>query len=85
MPQPSRDSPTAIARHVLDVAARIDFDPAFREAVARAPQDELLGAGVPADLAQAFSAADDVTPFDGGARAIAARAHAWAMRVLREA
>ncbi len=86
MPQPSRDSPHAAstAMLVLDVAARIDFDPAFRTAVDRSPQAELLAAGVPLDLATAFTASDDVTAFDGGARAVAARAHAWAMQVLRE-
>lgn len=76
----------ALARRVLDVGARIDFDPEFRRAVAADPYAALVGAGVPPLVATALAEPDEeVTAFADPARAIAARAHAWGMDQLRRA
>lgn len=73
-----------LARRVLDAGARIDFDPDFRREVAVDPYGALVRAGIPELVATVLAEPDEeVTAFADRATAVAARAHAWGMDLLR--
>lgn len=72
------------ALHVLDVAARIDFDARFRRGVERNAPKVLRDAGLPDELLDVLLGdGSEVTAFSDDARMIAARAHAWATEQLQ--
>lgn len=76
--------PNPLPRLLLEVAERIDFDPVFRRAVARDPLVALTGAGLDTATAVDLVGEAEVVPFQDGPSQVAARAHRWALALLRE-
>ncbi|WP_370326037.1 hypothetical protein [Euzebya sp.] len=75
--------PPSTPRLLLDIAARIEFDPSFAAHVAADPLVALTAEGIDAATAMSLLDDGDVTAFAGGVERIAVRAYELAMRVLR--
>lgn len=65
------------------MAERIDFDPAFRQAVARDPLVALTAAGLDTATAVALVGDTEVVLSHDPSTQVAARAHRWALALLR--
>ena len=75
--------PSPSPRLLLEVAERLDFDPIFRAAVQADPLVALVGAGLDPATASALLAGEEVVLFGDSTVQVAARAHRWAMAILR--
>ncbi len=83
LPDDDQAMPSPSPRLLLEMAERLDFDASFRAAVQADPLVALVGAGLDPGTAAELLAGEEVVLFGDSTVQIAARAHRWAMALLR--